>query len=302
MLHGDRRPPPGPGRWRSKLRTPASGHRILLHREAAGHPDEARALPSLGRSPIPREEVEGGEGEGAREGEGDGDGDGAVDAECSTAGNGAVVYGAGGKRRKRKKRRKGRLPRATPRPSRQLRRRPPFPCTCLPTSRTTSSAVSRVRRRVGLLLPVFLPAVGGPVASTAQRHSELDIAFLLVFWVKVAPLIWTCLSTRAEVSFDATVPEVALDMSRYWAENCGDSAVAVYQHRRRLPVVAQRLFSHGPDCSTDHVSTVAPGQVLCQSCEFPPVPSWRRQLDSLRNSLRSQTESLGTAWGGSLSR
>ena len=31
--HGDRRPPPGPGRWRSKLRTPACGHRRLLHRE-----------------------------------------------------------------------------------------------------------------------------------------------------------------------------------------------------------------------------------------------------------------------------
>ena len=37
------------------------------------------------------------------------------------------------------------------------------------------------------------------------------------------------------VVFNTTFPEVAVDMSRYCAENCGDSAVAVDQHHRRLP-------------------------------------------------------------------
>ena len=64
-----------------------------------------------------------------------------------------------GKRRKRKKMRKRRLPRASFRPSRELWRRLPSSCACLPTSGTTSSVLSRVRRRVGLLVTVFLPTV-----------------------------------------------------------------------------------------------------------------------------------------------
>ena len=51
-----------------------------------------------------------------------------------------------GKRRKRKKRRKRRLPRTSSRPSRQIWRRLPSSCACLPTNGTTSSMVSRVRR------------------------------------------------------------------------------------------------------------------------------------------------------------
>ena len=63
------------------------------------------------------------------------------------------------------------------RPSRQVRRRLPSTCTCLPTSGTTSSGVSRVRRCVGLLVPVFLSTVCGQLASTAQCQFRIGLCF-----------------------------------------------------------------------------------------------------------------------------
>ena len=58
--------------------------------------------------------------------------------------------------RKRKKKRKKRLPRTSSLPSRKLWRRLPSSCACLPTSGTTSSVVSRVRRRMGLLRQCYV--------------------------------------------------------------------------------------------------------------------------------------------------
>ena len=80
---------------RGQTTVTAVGRRSLVLQFCGGSFSRDLALPCLRRSrllhcPLPREEVEGGEGEGA------GAGEGTVDAECSTAGKGALVYGAGG--------------------------------------------------------------------------------------------------------------------------------------------------------------------------------------------------------------
>ena len=105
------------------------------------------------------------------------------------------------------------------------------------------------------------------------------------------------------VAFDATVPEVALDLSLYCAENFGDSAVAVYQHRRRLPCGIPQLpciwWSISLLCSTTSLSwrrgrfprsrllcgplsvhscswTRLSMPLLCRSCRSSKSVSWRR--------------------------
>ena len=115
-----------------------------------------------------------------------------------------VLLEQAGKRKKRKKKRKRRLPRTSSRPSRQLRRRLPCTCPCLPTSGTTSSVVSRVRRRVGLL--VFLPAVCGLLASTAQRQFRIGLCFSPGLW-SAGGCIYLDMSEHTRgVAFDAIVP------------------------------------------------------------------------------------------------
>ena len=117
-----------------------------------------------------------------------------------------------GKRRKRKKRRK-RRPRTSSRPSRQLWRRLPSSCTCLPTSGTTS-VVSRVRRRVGLLVPGFLPPVSGLLASTAQRQFRIGCCFPPGLLGEGGHNYLDMSEHTCGMAFDATVPEVALDMQK----------------------------------------------------------------------------------------
>ena len=102
---------------------------------------------------------------------------------------------------KRKKRRKRRLPRTSSRPSRQLRRRLPFTCTCSPTSGTTSSAVSRVRRR--------------PLASTAQRQFRTGYCFPPGLLGEGGCIYLDMPEHTCGVAFDATIPKAALDMSEF---------------------------------------------------------------------------------------
>ena len=96
-------------------------------------------------------------------------------------------------RRKRKKRKK-RLPRTSSSPSRKLWRRLDLPssCACLPTSGTTSSFCG---------VWVFWCWSSYPlcVGHWLRQHSANSVlcCALLLFGVKVATFIWTCLSSRA---------------------------------------------------------------------------------------------------------
>ena len=138
----------------------------------------------------------------------------------------------------RRKRKKKRLPRSSFRPSRQLWRRLRL---CLPTTGTSSPAVSCIRRRVGLLVPVFLATVCGLLATTAQRHSVLDIAFPPGLWGEGGFIDLDVSEHPCGVAFDATVPEVALDMSEFL-----DKVLRCpFMHRQVPPMVQTVLFRGG---------------------------------------------------------
>ena len=184
------------------------------------------------------------------------------------------------------KRRKRRLPRTSSRPWWQLRRRLPFTCTCLPTFGTTSSIVSRVRRRVGLLVPVFPPTVCGLLASTAQREFRSGLSFSPGLWSEGGHIYLDMSDHTCGVALDATVPEVALDMSQYCAEHCGDSAVADYHHRR-LPCCGAEACPDVPTVQLQFVQHPYRGAEAVSDGLAPPTSP--HSLSPLPSHTQTQT-------------
>ena len=123
------------------------------------------------------------------------------------------------------------------------------------------------RLRVGFWLPQH------------SANSVLDCAFLVVFVVEGGYIHVDMSEHTCGEAFDATVPEVAVDMLRYCAENCGDSAVAVYQHHRRLPCRgAEAIPSSIPQVAQVDVPVVFFHIPVVAQRHFP----WSRLLCGLR--------------------
>ena len=116
----------------------------------------------------------------------------------------------------------------------------------MPTSGTTSSVVSRVRRRMGLLVPVFLPTACWQLASTAQRQFRIVLCSPGL-WGEGGYIYLDMSELTCGVAFDATFPEVALDMQKTVEipQSQFINSIAVF------PVAAQRQSLHGfPSCRT----------------------------------------------------